>query len=121
MTLPKEKKYILKYLPDTGDELVRQLQNNKLEELGRNPYILRMLILVFDNDGTLPDDLDTLIASFIDVLIARERDKVAQEGITKEALIASMEHLALGMILEGLRGTVVSRNWAKQNIPSPSD
>ncbi|MCB8975832.1 MAG: HD domain-containing protein, partial [Ardenticatenaceae bacterium] len=112
--------YIRKYLPETGEKLIRQLENTELENLGNNPYFLRMLILVFeDNDDSLPDDTNKLIASFTDVLILRELEKAKSITVSQETLLAAMEHLALGMLLEGLRGAGVSHDWVKQNIPNP--
>jgi hypothetical protein len=116
----QRKNYILKYLPKTGEKLIRQLENTELEKLGRNPYFLRMLILVFENnDDSLSNDTNRLIASFTDVLILRELEKAKSTTISQAIIVSAIEHLALGMLLEGLRGAGVSHDWVKQNIPNP--
>jgi predicted NACHT family NTPase len=55
--------FIRNYFPDRGENLLRQLEN-RLRELGENPFILKMLCDVFESSGEIPRNKGELFRKF---------------------------------------------------------
>jgi formylglycine-generating enzyme required for sulfatase activity len=99
-------------------ERLRDGQMPPLLALGRNPYMLFMMVQVYlAGDGILAGNRGQLFADFASILTERERRRVAPslwpgDTVLRQALVA----LAFAMQNAGERGTAVDPDWAKQQM-----
>ncbi len=99
-------------------ERLRDGQMPSLLALGRNPYMLFMMVQVYlAGDGIIAGNRGQLFADFSSVLMERERRRVAPslwpgDAVLRRALVA----LAFAMQRTGKRGTAVDPDWAKQQM-----
>ncbi|NJR19452.1 MAG: NACHT domain-containing protein [Calothrix sp. CSU_2_0] len=63
LTVNQIKNIIRNYFPESGENLLRQLEN-RLRELGETPFILKMLCEIFESSGEIPKNKGELFSKF---------------------------------------------------------
>jgi HEAT repeat protein len=106
--------FALRYLPDTGAELVQQLGrgDRALLDLARNPFMLRMMTLVHRREGRLPAVRPRLLDEFVQVLLGREKGERWLSTAECESVLRGLSSLAFAMTERGEAGAAVQRVWA---------
>ncbi len=67
LTEPQMRDFVKAYLPEKGEEMLKQL-GNRLKELGETPLLLWMLCSVFDNNqNKIPANLGLLFRRFTEI------------------------------------------------------
>ena len=114
--------FIGNYLPETGDRLLDQLSagHGALLDLARNPFMLRIMILVHQQRGALPAARGRLLNEFVTYLLARERGDSWRHTAEAEAFLGGLAQLAFVMIERGEVGTTVHRDWIANALASAS-
>jgi len=114
--------FVGNYLAGAGPGLARELERNgaSLLELARNPFILRMMTVIYDREGSLPATRPRLVDRFVKVLLSRERGPGWLDSQEAEVTITGLAQLAFMMIQAGLVGTTVDRPWAEGEMSSPA-
>lgn len=119
--LCKSRAALFDYLNSSQTPVWKSLRGGQLPPLlalGRNPYMLFMMVQVYlAGDGTLASNRGQLFADFASILTERERRRVVPslwpgETVLRQALVA----LAFAMQGAGVRRTAVNPNWAKQQM-----
>lgn len=69
--------YLEAYLPNQANAILNTAQDAGLpiSEIGSNPYMLRMIVAIFEERGTLPSNRAELFGEFVGALLRRERLK----------------------------------------------
>ncbi len=99
-------------------ESLRQGELPAYLELGANPYLLRMLVQVYDRrTRQLPANRAALFDAFVEQLIEREHTELTRRGDSArlallEALPAALAGLADAMQREAAQSTAVDHAWA---------
>lgn len=107
--------YLNKQHANTLWEQITSTKEN-LIGLARNPYLLTMMMTIFESEGSLPANRAYLFTSFINVLITRESGKGHPEWLPESALIASLSRLAWNMLEKG-EGTRLSYTEFQELLP----
>ncbi|MBN1641156.1 MAG: SUMF1/EgtB/PvdO family nonheme iron enzyme [Anaerolineae bacterium] len=80
--------------------------------LAGNPYMLAMLVRVYQRRRVLPQNRGRLFEDFVGTLLDREEGRAEGNWIAAETQKTGLAALAYAMQREGGRGTSVKREWA---------
>jgi formylglycine-generating enzyme required for sulfatase activity len=95
----------------------RGIEVSPLLLLASNPYMLRLLTVVFRNQGALPASRGKLFNAYTGLLWEREQRRQEKQDWPGEAvLMAALTHLASVMQMSGERGTAVDKAWAIEQL-----
>ncbi|MCA2553158.1 MAG: HEAT repeat domain-containing protein [Microcystis sp. M04BS1] len=79
LTEPQMRDFVKAYLPEKGEEMLKQL-GNRLKELGETPLLLWMLCSVFDdNQNKIPANLGLIFRGFIKNIHIRKGVKISED------------------------------------------
>jgi formylglycine-generating enzyme required for sulfatase activity len=82
--------------------------------MGRNPYLLRMTVQVYMGaDERIPTNRARVFRAFVDVLLAREKDRHPEQWIATGQQEKALAGLAYAMQAERGQGTTVETSWAE--------
>lgn len=104
------------WLGDRFDRFQASL-DRPLLEMGRNPYLLGMLVLAYAEQGDLPSNRGALFDAFVHALLAREQETCdPARWIEANVQLDTLADLAFAMQAEAQRGTAVSRAWVAARL-----
>jgi HEAT repeat protein len=115
----RQSEFLTNYLGDEGDSLLKELEQRRPEllELGRNPYILRMIAEIHHRQGGIPADRNLIFAHFVDVLLERERRVGGRPSSVEPKIVVDvLADVALGMHEEHGGGTWMPVEWARNRL-----
>ncbi|ELP53608.1 HEAT repeat family protein [Microcystis aeruginosa TAIHU98] len=79
LTEPQMRDFVKAYLPEKGEEMLKQL-GNRLKELGETPLLLSMLCSVFDdNQNKIPANLGLVFRDFTKKIDIRKGVKISED------------------------------------------
>ncbi|MDT3676467.1 HEAT repeat domain-containing protein [Microcystis wesenbergii] len=79
LTEPQMRDFVKAYLPEKGEEMLKQL-GNRLKELGETPLLLWMLCSVFDdNQNKIPANLGLIFRGFTKKIDIRKGVKISED------------------------------------------
>ncbi|MBN3927041.1 MAG: HEAT repeat domain-containing protein [Nostoc sp. NMS4] len=96
LTEPQMQHFVRAYLPEVGDEMLRQLAG-RLRELAETPLLLWMLCEVFNSDKQIPTSLGVLFRVFSGEYHKLKGDVPIAEGL-RNWQADLLQHLALVMM-----------------------
>lgn len=107
-------RFLHSYIRDQSraDVLSQVVQENALINLARNPYFLIIIILIYERDQQLPNNVASLLQEAVNVLWMREARKV--RSFTLEEFNDALSDLAFAMIAKATY--VTSLDWAMEQI-----
>lgn len=113
-----QRDFLTVYFVDAGERLFESLEKSHqdLLEIGRNPYMLRMIGQVYQLAGELPPNRGLLFQRFVNALLERERRTHHDCWLDAEVQLCVLSDMALAIQREHGRGTSVPREWADKYL-----
>jgi hypothetical protein len=110
--------FIQKFLKEEDATQLTQIINGDraLKNLGRNPYILFMIIQIYVKSGEIPANRTKLYSAFVDTLLSREQKRMSEDWIDIKQQKAGLASLAYAMQVHAGKGTTVDKAWALDQI-----
>ena len=96
LTESQMRQFVVTYLPEKGERLLRQLQG-RLQELGKTPLLLWMLCVVFEHKGNIPPNLGLVFRGFAESYDNQIKQDVSTDE-SRSRWFFLLPHLAFEMM-----------------------
>ena len=101
---PQMRQFVCTYLPESGEEMLRQL-GTRLRELGQTPLLLLMLCEVYAEVGKVPTNLGAAFRAFAEIYDNQLKANLPTYQESQYWWSRLLKHLAFTMLQGESRGT----------------